>query len=118
MHYWDIGTSIDSFHTQPELVVSPEARCPLLHILLFDWVHGFGSMSLHWLQGMPFWASWLPGYLVCCLLLLLPVVNNLSGPIEVGWPKQYALVGEKSIRLGYYWQPVLMIWTQVESTID
>jgi hypothetical protein len=28
----------------------------------FVWIIGFGPMSLHWLQGMPFWASWLPGY--------------------------------------------------------
>jgi hypothetical protein len=28
---------------------------------------GFGPMSLHWLQGMPFWASWLSGYLVIML---------------------------------------------------
>jgi hypothetical protein len=27
--------------------------------LLLVWSIGFGPMSLHWLQGMPFWASWL-----------------------------------------------------------
>jgi hypothetical protein len=27
--------------------------------LLLVWIIGFGPMSLHWLQGMPFWASWL-----------------------------------------------------------
>jgi hypothetical protein len=26
---------------------------------LLVWIIGFGPMSLHWLQGMPFWASWL-----------------------------------------------------------
>jgi hypothetical protein len=26
---------------------------------LLVWIIGLGPMSLHWLQGMPFWASWL-----------------------------------------------------------
>jgi hypothetical protein len=38
--------------------------CPyMLSLVTFVWIMDFGPMSLHWLQGMPFWASWLSGYL-------------------------------------------------------
>jgi hypothetical protein len=36
-----------------------------------------GHMSLHWLQGMPFWATWLSGYHIDCVPIRL--VTNPYG---------------------------------------
>jgi hypothetical protein len=42
---------------QTALVTSYVHVCYCWSLLV--WIIGFGPMSLHWLQGMPFWASWL-----------------------------------------------------------
>jgi hypothetical protein len=45
---------------------------------LFVWIIGFGPMSLHCLQGMPFWASYLLSVYRGTLLLTTSAANSYA----------------------------------------